>query len=65
MWERYGDYLTAFKGQEYRDTVYAYVVREDSPRPVLFQCELLRRAGFRDLEILHKNAVFAAFGAIK
>ena len=65
MWERYGEYLVAFKGEEYRDTVYAYVEREDSPRPVLFQCELLRRAGFRDVEILHKNAVFAAFGAIK
>lgn len=65
MWERYGEYLTAFKGAEYRDTVYAYIEHEDTPRPILFQCELLRRSGFRDAEILHKNAVFAAFGAIK
>jgi len=65
MWERYGEYLTAFKGAEYRDTVYAYIEHEDTPRPVLFQCDLLRRAGFRDVEILHKNAVFAAFGATK
>jgi tRNA (cmo5U34)-methyltransferase len=65
LWERYGDYLTAFKGAEYRDTVYAYIEHEDTPRPVLFQCELLRRSGFRDVEILHKKAVFAAFGAIK
>jgi tRNA (cmo5U34)-methyltransferase len=65
MWGRYGDYLVAFKGEEYRDTVFAYVEQEDTPRPVLFQCELLRRSGFREVEILHKNAVFAAFGAIK
>lgn len=65
MWQRYGDYLRAFKGEEYRDAVYAYIEREDTPAPVLFQCDLLRKAGFRQVEILHKNAVFAAFGAIK
>jgi tRNA (cmo5U34)-methyltransferase len=65
MWERYGDYLSAFKGEEYRDTVYAYVEREDTPTPVLFQCDLLHRSGFQHVEILHKNSVFAAFGAIK
>jgi tRNA (cmo5U34)-methyltransferase len=65
MWERYGEYLSAFKGDEYRDAVYAYIEREDTPAPVLFQCELLRRAGFQHVEILHKNAVFAAFGAMK
>jgi tRNA (cmo5U34)-methyltransferase len=65
MWARYGDYLSAFKGDAYRDSVYAYIEHEDTPVPVLLQCELLRRSGFRDVEILHKNAVFAAFGAIK
>jgi tRNA (cmo5U34)-methyltransferase len=65
MWARYGDYLVAFKGEEYRDAVFDYVEQEDTPRPVLFQCELLRQSGFREVEILHKNAVFAAFGAIK
>ncbi len=65
MWDRYGDYLTAFKGEEYRDHVYAYVEQEDTPRPVLFQCDLLRRSGFGEVEILHKNAVFAAFCGMK
>jgi tRNA (cmo5U34)-methyltransferase len=65
MWARYGEYLSAFKGDAYRDSVYAYIEHEDTPVPVLFQCELLRRSGFREVEILHKNAVFAAFGAIK
>jgi tRNA (cmo5U34)-methyltransferase len=65
MWERYGDYLTAFTGEQYRDHVFAYVDHEDSPRPVLFQCELLRKAGFREIDILHKNTCFAALGAWK
>jgi tRNA (cmo5U34)-methyltransferase len=65
MWERYGDYLAAFKGEEYRDHVFAYVDHEDSPRPVLFQGEQLREAGFREIDILHKNTCFAAIGARK
>ncbi len=65
MWHRYGEYLAAFKGEVYRDQVYAYVEREDTPKPVLFQCDLLRRVGFPEVEILHKNAVFASFGARK
>jgi len=65
MWARYGDYLAAFKGEEYREHVFAYIDREDSPRPVLFQCELLREAGFQQVDILHKNSCFAAFGGRK
>ena len=65
MWERYGEYLTAFKGAEYRDHVFAYVEQEDTPRPLMFQIDLLRSAGFTEVEILHKNSCFAAFGAIK
>jgi tRNA (cmo5U34)-methyltransferase len=65
LWQRYGDYLAAFRGDQYRQHVFAYVEREDSPRPVLFQCELLREAGFRRIDILHKNTCFAAFGASK
>jgi tRNA (cmo5U34)-methyltransferase len=65
MWARYGEYLTRLKGEEYRDQVYAYVEREDTPRPLLFQTDLLRAAGFRAVEVLHKNNGFAAFGAVK
>src|SRR5260370_2552712 len=59
QWERYGNYLADFKGEQYREQVFAYVDREDSPRPVLFQCELLRAAGFSKIDILHKNTCFA------
>jgi len=65
LWERYGAYLSALKGDSYRDQVFAYIDREDSPRPLTFQCELLRAAGFAQIDILHKNACFAAFGARK
>ena len=65
MWERYGDYLAHLKDEAYRDHVLAYVEQEDTPRPLLYQVDLLRRVGFRSVEILHKNSCFAAFGAIK
>ena len=64
MWERYGDYLAAFKGEEYRDHVFAYVDHEDSPRPVLLQCEQLREARFREIDILHQNTGLAALCAV-
>jgi tRNA (cmo5U34)-methyltransferase len=65
MWARYGEYLRAFKGAEYRDTVFAYIEQEDTPRPLLYQTGLLKRCGFEEVEVLHKNNCFAAFGAIK
>jgi tRNA (cmo5U34)-methyltransferase len=63
MWRRYGEYLVGLKDEAYRDTVFAYVNQEDSPRPLMYQIDLLRRVGFRQVEILHKTSVFAAFGA--
>ena len=65
MWRRYGDYLDQVDGPEYREKVFAYIDKEDSPRPVTFQLDLLRQVGFSHVELLHKNSCFAAFGAIK
>jgi tRNA (cmo5U34)-methyltransferase len=65
MWERYGEYLTSFKGPEYRDDVFAYIAQEDTPRPLMFQIDLLRSVGFVDVDVLHKNSCFAAFGGSK
>ena len=65
MWRRYGDYLVALRGPAYRDQVYAYIETEDTPRSLGFQMELLRAAGFTTVDVLHKNACMAAFGAIK
>lgn len=65
MWRRYGEYLTGLKGADYRQHVFEYIEAEDTPRPLLFQIDLLRETGFREVEILHKNSCFAAFGALK
>jgi tRNA (cmo5U34)-methyltransferase len=65
MRERYGEYLTRLKDERYRDHVFAYVEKEDTPKPLVFQLDLLRRVGFAEVEVLHKNVCFAAFGAVK
>lgn len=65
MWARYGEYLTQVKDESYRNHVFAYVEKEDTPRPLMYQIELLRDVGFEIVELLHKNGPFAAFGAVK
>ncbi|MCK5923015.1 MAG: class I SAM-dependent methyltransferase [Methylococcales bacterium] len=65
MWSRYGHYLEMLGGVEYKEKVFAYVEKEDSPRSVTFQLTLLQEVGFVDCDILHKNSCFAAFGAHK
>jgi tRNA (cmo5U34)-methyltransferase len=65
MWRRYGEYLAQLKDEAYREQVFAYIEKEDTPRPLLFQVDALRAAGFNEVEILHKNSCFAAFGAMK
>lgn len=65
MWERYGDYLCNKGGEEYRKKVFDYIEKEDSPRSVTYQLDLLRKVGFNHVELIHKNSCFAAFGAIK
>ena len=65
MWQRYGEYLTQLKGEAYRDQVFGYIEQEDTPRPLLYQLHLLKQVGFRSVEVLHKHAMFAAFGGIK
>ncbi|MGI9427504.1 MAG: class I SAM-dependent methyltransferase [Bythopirellula sp.] len=65
MWARYGDYLMSLKDADYRDKVFEYIDREDSPRAVTYQLDLLRSVGFAQVELLHKNSCFAAFGAVK
>lgn len=65
MWERYSEYLSGLKDEAYRDDVFAYIEKEDTPRSLMYQIDLLREVGFARVEILHKNSVFAAFGGIK
>lgn len=64
-WEKYGDYLEAVGGKTYRDQVLAYIAKEDSPRSINYQVDLMKKVGFTSVEILHKNMCFGAFGGIK
>jgi tRNA (cmo5U34)-methyltransferase len=63
--EKYSGYLEELGGIAYKDQVLAYIAREDSPRSLTFQMDLLRKVGFKHIEVLHKNLCFAAFGGIK
>jgi tRNA (cmo5U34)-methyltransferase len=65
MWERYGEYLVDFKDEAFRDMVYSYIIQEDTPRPLLYQVDMMRKVGFVDAVVLHKNICYAAFGAVK
>lgn len=65
MWERYGAYLQSIGGDAFRDKVFDDIDKEDLPRPVTYQLDLLREVGFDKVELLHKHSCFAAFGAVK
>ncbi len=65
MTERHGRHLESIGGRPFRDEIFANIEREDTPRPLSFQIDLLREAGFERVDILHKNSRFAAFGALK
>lgn len=64
-WRRYGDYLTHAGGAAFKTELYERIIAEDTPRSVPYQLDLLRSVGFSDVELLHKHACYAAFGAIK
>jgi tRNA (cmo5U34)-methyltransferase len=64
-WERYAEYLEALGGKEYCAKVLDYVAKEDSPRSMNYQLDLMKKVGFRSVEILHKNMCFGAFGGVK
>ena len=64
-WERYGDYLEELGGKDYRKKVLDYVDKEDSPRSMNYQLDLMKKLGFSKVKILHKNMCFGAFGGIK
>lgn len=64
-WERYREYLIKLGGETYQKKVFAYIDKEDSPRSITYQLELMKKLGFSKTEVLHKNMCFGAFGGIK
>lgn len=63
--ELYGQYLVDLKDEAYRDQVFAYIEKEDSPRSLTYQLNLLQKVGFTLVDVLHKNRCFASFVAFK
>jgi tRNA (cmo5U34)-methyltransferase len=65
MDRRYADYLEGINGSDYRDHVLAYIAKEDTPRPVSWQMDRLRAAGFLQTDVVHANGPFAVYAAWK
>lgn len=62
MWRGYGDYLVSLRDEAYRDAVFEYVQKEDSPTTVAAMLGHLAEAGFERQEVLHKRSCFVALG---
>ena len=65
MWGRYGRYLESIGGEDYRAKVFAYIDKEDSPRSLPYQLDLLKACGFAQYDVLHRTSVFACYFAVK
>ncbi|MDR0409820.1 MAG: class I SAM-dependent methyltransferase, partial [Spirochaetaceae bacterium] len=65
MTDLYEKYLTETGGALYSKKVLDYVEKEDSPRSINYQMDVMKQSGFRTIDILHKNTCFAALAAIK
>lgn len=65
MQSLYAQYLVDLKGPEYRDLVFGWIEKEDTPRPLTFQLDVMRQAGFDKVDVLHKNISFAVYGGMK
>ncbi|HRM45120.1 MAG TPA: class I SAM-dependent methyltransferase [Flavobacterium sp.] len=65
MWKRYADYLEGIGGKAYQKNVFAYIDKEDTPRSVMYQLDLMKKIGFSTVDVLHKNSCFSVFGGIK
>jgi len=64
-WKMYANYLKQHGGSAYQQKVFDYIEKEDTPRSMSYQLDLMKKVGFSSTEILHKNACFGAFGGIK
>lgn len=65
VWKMYANYLKQQGGETYQQKVFDYIKKEDTPRSMNYQLDLMKKVGFSSTEILHKNSCFGAFGGIK
>ncbi len=62
---RYAEYLISAHDDEFQKRVFENIDRSDSPETLSFLMRSLEEIGFRSIDILHKNTVFAALVARK
>jgi tRNA (cmo5U34)-methyltransferase len=65
MIDMYSNYLNSLGREDFCQDVLNKIEREDTPRSLTYQLDLMRKVGFKTVEVLHKNICFAVFGAIK
>ncbi|MDR2436840.1 MAG: methyltransferase domain-containing protein [Endomicrobium sp.] len=65
MLELYSNYLNSLGGEDFCQGILNKIEKEDTPRPLDYQLDLMKKVGFKAVEVLHKNMCFAVFGAIK
>ena len=63
--ERYAEYLKQLRDESYQQYVFDYIKKSDSPETISFIMESLHSCGFQKIDIIHKNAVFAALVGVK
>jgi tRNA (cmo5U34)-methyltransferase len=63
--EKYAVYLTEAGGEKYAQKVLEYSEKEDTPRSMTFQLDMMKNIGFKSIDVLHKNICFGAYCGIK
>ena len=58
-------FLREALGDAEAERIMRSIAASDTPSPLEYQFSLLRRLGFREVSLLHKNIVFGAYYAIK
>ena len=62
---RYEAFLRGALGDAEAERIMRSVAESDTPSPLEYQFALLRKVGFREVGLLHKNLVFGAYYAVK
>ena len=65
QWDRYAEYLVGLRDEAFRDTIFDMIHRMDTPETISFQMQTLQDAGFRNVDIVHKNMLFFSMVARK
>jgi tRNA (cmo5U34)-methyltransferase len=58
--DRYKQYLVGARDETFQQRVFSDIEQEDTPETVTFILPLLLNTGFRNVDVIHKNGMFAA-----